>query len=155
MYWQAKKNGATAVEFDLEYTEDGVAILFHDDTVDRMTNGTGEIRKLAFEHVRSLNAAAGLDKWFVFPIGISILIVNHFIWCCSWGLFSIEIWNISPHCFVWFSVDIHKSISSILTLRKENENIPTVEEGIQACLELGLVMYFDIKSPEYKVCYIY
>ncbi|XP_072037751.1 uncharacterized protein [Amphiura filiformis] len=55
---EAKKNGASSVEFDLEMTSDGVAVLLHDDTVDRTTDGMGEIKNMTFEEVRKLNAAA-------------------------------------------------------------------------------------------------
>ncbi len=55
---QAKKNGASSVEIDLEMTKDGVAVLLHDATVDRTTDGTGHIKDITFEEARKLNAAA-------------------------------------------------------------------------------------------------
>ena len=53
----AHKNGATAVEIDLDFTKDGVPVIMHDDTVDRTTNGTGPLNTFNFEELRSLNAA--------------------------------------------------------------------------------------------------
>ncbi len=47
-----------AVEFDVQMTHDGHAIVFHDNTVDRLTDGTGNILDLDFAYLRSLNAAA-------------------------------------------------------------------------------------------------
>uniref|UniRef100_A0A8C7KCT0 Glycerophosphodiester phosphodiesterase 1 n=1 Tax=Oncorhynchus kisutch TaxID=8019 RepID=A0A8C7KCT0_ONCKI len=38
---EASRNGATGVELDLGFTADGEAVLMHDETVDRTTNGTG------------------------------------------------------------------------------------------------------------------
>ena len=32
------RNGARCVEFDISFTSDGHAVVFHDDTVDRLTN---------------------------------------------------------------------------------------------------------------------
>ena len=55
---QASRNGATGVELDLSFTADGVAVLLHDDTVDRTTNGSGPISGLRLAHVKSLDAAA-------------------------------------------------------------------------------------------------
>ncbi|XP_071476411.1 glycerophosphodiester phosphodiesterase 1-like [Diadema antillarum] len=55
---EAKKNGAVAVEVDVEMTKDGIAILLHDITVDRTTDGSGRISQLMWEDVRQLNAAA-------------------------------------------------------------------------------------------------
>lgn len=54
----AAQNGADAVELDLEFTKDEVAILMHDDTVERTTNGYGKLSDLPFAEVRKLNAAA-------------------------------------------------------------------------------------------------
>ncbi|XP_006811826.1 glycerophosphodiester phosphodiesterase 1-like [Saccoglossus kowalevskii] len=56
---EAKKNGADGVELDLEFTEDGVPILLHDSTVDRTTNGSGNINSFTFEEVRKLDASHG------------------------------------------------------------------------------------------------
>ncbi|XP_006811825.1 glycerophosphodiester phosphodiesterase 1-like [Saccoglossus kowalevskii] len=56
---EAKKNGADGVELDLEFTKDGVPILLHDSTVDRTTNGSGNINSFTFEEVRKLDASYG------------------------------------------------------------------------------------------------
>lgn len=54
----SKSLGADSVEFDLEFTKDGVPVLLHDDTVDRTTDGIGCVRNLTFDEVSKLNAAA-------------------------------------------------------------------------------------------------
>lgn len=54
----AAENNATGVEFDVEFTSDGVPILMHDSTVDRTTDGTGSLDHLTFEDVRKLDPAA-------------------------------------------------------------------------------------------------
>lgn len=51
----SKKNGFTHVECDVSFTSDGVAVLLHDSTVDRTSNGTGSIANLTLEAVRSLD----------------------------------------------------------------------------------------------------
>ncbi len=45
--------GANFVETDIRITKDDVPVCFHDNELDRMTNGTGKVRKLTFEEVRS------------------------------------------------------------------------------------------------------
>lgn len=55
---QAKKNGASSVEIDLEMTKDGVAVLLHNATVDATTDGSGAIKDMTYAEVRKLNAAA-------------------------------------------------------------------------------------------------
>ncbi|XP_035695462.1 glycerophosphodiester phosphodiesterase 1-like [Branchiostoma floridae] len=93
----AKKNGADSVEFDLEYTKDGVPVLLHDDTVDRTTDGTGDIKDLTFAEVQQLDAAAKHPEASKFKV----------------------------------------------------ERIPTLEEAVKESLQLGLVMYIDVKRlPE-------
>ena len=43
------------VECDVSFTKDNVAVLLHDDTVNRTSNGTGKIRDLTFDEVRQLD----------------------------------------------------------------------------------------------------
>jgi glycerophosphoryl diester phosphodiesterase len=47
-----------AIELDVHMSRDGQLIVFHDNTVDRLTDGTGNILDLDFATLRSLNAAA-------------------------------------------------------------------------------------------------
>jgi len=47
-----------AIELDVQMSRDGHLIVFHDNTVDRLTNGSGNILDLDFAYLRSLNAAA-------------------------------------------------------------------------------------------------
>ncbi|CAD5111897.1 DgyrCDS1161 [Dimorphilus gyrociliatus] len=55
----ADKNGADAIEFDLEFSKDDVALIFHDDTLDRTTNGTGFIRQKYWRELQQLDASYG------------------------------------------------------------------------------------------------
>ncbi len=47
-----------AVELDVQMSSDGKLIVFHDNTVERLTEGTGNILDLNFAMLRSLDAAA-------------------------------------------------------------------------------------------------
>jgi glycerophosphoryl diester phosphodiesterase len=47
-----------AIELDVHMSRDGYAIVFHDNTVEKLTNGEGNILNLDFSYLRSLNAAA-------------------------------------------------------------------------------------------------
>ena len=64
---KAKENGADGVEFDLEFSSDGVPILLHDDTVDRTTDGVGRVRSLTMQELLTLNPAAKHPKSDEFP----------------------------------------------------------------------------------------
>lgn len=54
-YRLSKEKGFAYVECDVSFTSDGVAVLLHDSTVDRTSNGTGSISTMTFSAVRSLD----------------------------------------------------------------------------------------------------
>lgn len=56
----AASMGVTCVEFDVRLTRDGVPVLFHDDAVERTTDGRGRLGALTLAQVRRLDAGA----WF-------------------------------------------------------------------------------------------
>ncbi len=49
--------GAKSAEFDVFRTSDGELVLFHDDTVDALTDGTGRIQDMTLAEVQALDAA--------------------------------------------------------------------------------------------------
>jgi len=53
----AAANGARWVEFDVSFTSDGTAVAFHDDTVDRITDGEGAVTSLTFSQLSKLDLA--------------------------------------------------------------------------------------------------
>ncbi|GIX73488.1 glycerophosphodiester phosphodiesterase 1 [Caerostris extrusa] len=55
---EAKKNGADGIEVDLSFTKDNIAILFHDETIERTTNGFGSLASKTFLEMRELDAAS-------------------------------------------------------------------------------------------------
>jgi glycerophosphoryl diester phosphodiesterase len=56
--------GADYFELDVRTTSDGKFILMHDSTVDRTTNGTGEVKNLTFDQIRSLDAGSKFSQTF-------------------------------------------------------------------------------------------
>lgn len=50
--------GFSAIEIDLRATADGHIVVMHDDTVDRTTNGTGDVGEMTLEEIRSLDAGS-------------------------------------------------------------------------------------------------
>lgn len=49
----AKSKGFNWIETDISLTSDGIPVLLHDETIDRTSNGTGNIKDMTFEQVRS------------------------------------------------------------------------------------------------------
>jgi glycerophosphoryl diester phosphodiesterase len=56
--------GMDFVETDLQLSSDGVPVLIHDWTVDRTTNGTGEVSSLTLAELKSLDAGSWFDSSF-------------------------------------------------------------------------------------------
>ena len=52
---RAKKDGASAVEVDLEITKDGHGVLLHDASVDRTSNGTGWVKDMSLDQLKKLD----------------------------------------------------------------------------------------------------
>lgn len=53
---QALEKGADAVEFDVKLTADQQVIVLHDQTVDRTTNGSGNVAKLTLAEIQKFDA---------------------------------------------------------------------------------------------------
>jgi glycerophosphoryl diester phosphodiesterase len=52
----AREQGAQAIELDVQLTADEEIVVFHDATVDRITNSTGKIRDYILSELKKLNA---------------------------------------------------------------------------------------------------
>lgn len=61
---RAKAEGVTWVEFDVMLSADKVAMLFHDDTLNRTTNGRGIMAKKTAAELQALDAGGGFDAAF-------------------------------------------------------------------------------------------
>lgn len=51
--------GATGIETDVHKTADGVLVLFHDDTLDRVTDGKGDISDYTYEELLRFTVSYG------------------------------------------------------------------------------------------------
>lgn len=56
---QALAWGVDGVEFDVRTSQDGELVIFHDETVDRTTDGTGPIMSYTLKELRELDAGEG------------------------------------------------------------------------------------------------
>lgn len=64
-YEKAIEHGADYIETDLRTTKDGELIIMHDATVDRMTNGKGNVKDLTYEEIKALKIKAGGKEYAV------------------------------------------------------------------------------------------
>lgn len=56
--------GANGIETDVRKTKDGVLILFHDDTLDRVSNATGKICDFTYEELKKVKIYSKTNKNF-------------------------------------------------------------------------------------------
>jgi len=56
--------GADMIEFDVQLTRDDVAIVFHDETLERTTNGSGRVGETDFSTISRLDAGSWFDPKF-------------------------------------------------------------------------------------------
>lgn len=68
----SKKNGFDFVECDVRFSSDGIPVLFHDDTVDRISNGTGRVCDMTLDELKALDLG-----------GESIATFSEFIKLCA------------------------------------------------------------------------
>jgi glycerophosphoryl diester phosphodiesterase len=54
----AAEQGADAIELDVDLTRDGHAIIMHDVTIDRTTDGSGAVSALTLEEIRRVDAGS-------------------------------------------------------------------------------------------------
>lgn len=60
----AIRAGADAVEFDVHVARNGTPVLFHDDTLDRTTDGRGPLKERSLAELRALDAGSWFDRAF-------------------------------------------------------------------------------------------
>ncbi|MBP1912018.1 glycerophosphodiester phosphodiesterase family protein [Thermococcus stetteri] len=56
---KAIEAGADGVELDVWLTEDGEVVVIHDETVDRTSNGSGRVKEMTLEELKSLDFGSG------------------------------------------------------------------------------------------------
>ena len=80
-YELAGMKGYWGAECDIQQTSDGHFILMHDLTVDRTTNGTGNVADMTLEEIKALNIDITMTKW---PSGtVKVPTLEEYLICCK------------------------------------------------------------------------
>jgi len=61
----ALQHGANAIEFDVQLSADGVPVIIHDATVDRTTDGSGNVRDKTLTQLKQLDAGLWFSDRFI------------------------------------------------------------------------------------------
>lgn len=61
----AVDSGATMVELDVQVTRDNTLVVFHDDTLERTTNGQGALSDKTYEELYALDAGSWFSNEFI------------------------------------------------------------------------------------------
>ena len=60
-FWHTIELGADMVEADVRLTRDGKLVLLHDDSLERTTNGQGNVKDFTLQELRQLDAGSHFD----------------------------------------------------------------------------------------------
>src|SRR3990167_2926706 len=63
-FTKAAQLGMKWLEFDVMQSVDGEVIVFHDETLDRTTNGKGDVDRYPYSYLRTLDAGAWFNPAF-------------------------------------------------------------------------------------------
>ena len=63
-FYLGLQQGANGIETDVQKTKDGVLVLFHDDTVDRVTNGSGKLCDYTYDELKTLKITGSCTSGF-------------------------------------------------------------------------------------------
>jgi len=93
--------GADVIETDVQLTKDGELIVFHDDEVDRVTNGVGLVANFTVEEIKKLDAGYKFthDNGTTFPFrgkGVHLSTIAEVFDTFPNAFFNIELKNESP-----------------------------------------------------------
>ncbi len=86
---EAVRAGAHQIEFDIRFTCDGELVIMHDQTVDRTTNGSGDVSRKTLEELKELDAGSWKHPAFA---GVRIPTLD-------------EVLKIMPHN-VWLNLEL-------------------------------------------------
>ena len=140
-YVAAGESDFWGAECDIQRTKDGKWILMHDDTVDKMTNGTGKVADLTYAELMELNVDNGNNIESYPDLKLATL-EEYLDVCKAYGLHPIiEIKdNADP--------DTVDEVAEILLAREEKDMFYIICFGREICVRMKAL------APEIPVYYL-
>lgn len=65
-FQKAEETGCDGIELDVQTTKDGVAVVIHDESIDRTTDGTGLVKDYTYEELVKFNAGKNFNDKYGF-----------------------------------------------------------------------------------------
>ena len=132
-YQVAKLNGFNYAECDVSFTKDNVAVLLHDSTIDRTSNGSGNVNALTYEQLLQYDFGSWKDEKYT---GTKITTFEEFIKLCK---------NIGLHPYIELKDGANYT----------QEQIQSIVDIVKRCGMRGNVTYisFDINFLKYVMEY--
>lgn len=103
----SKKQGFNIVEADIRFTSDGYAVLLHDETVDRTSDGSGNIASMTFAAARALDFGSWKSAEYV---GTQIPTFEDFLTLCK---------RLSLHAYCEIETGSESNIKSLVNSVKK------------------------------------
>ena len=140
-YRAAGESDFWGAECDIQRTKDGVWVLMHDDTVDRMTDGTGRVADMTFDEISALTIDAG-NNVEQYP-GTKIPKLTEYLDVCGeYGLHPVI--EIKPNA----DVDTMEELAEILLAREDKDMFYIICFNREICVRVKQLM------PEIPVYYL-
>ena len=134
--------GVDGFENDVHLTSDGVAVVCHDDTVDRTSNGSGRICDMTLEELRALDFGSWFSPSFT---GTQIPTLEEFYALCG----SLKVINVEIKRALNGST---AAAAEVIRLAKE---MGVFSKLIISSFDMDMLQASLAADPEARICYLY
>lgn len=159
--------GVDGIEIDIQCTSDGVPVLMHDYTVDRTTNGTGEVAKLTLDELRVLDAGGEppptLAEVLELTRGNSLLVCEikqpgteqrvADVVLQAEALDDVMIWSFFPQALTGMRAAEPRIPAALLVSERHTDALPTLRETAISIGAQGLSVYHEgVSENAFRLC---
>lgn len=144
----AYKLGVDIIEFDVRESVDGELLIMHDSSVNRTTDGSGEINELHFDYIRSLNASywhGAHDTGYrlekpAYNIMQVPTLCEVLTFCADKDVgINIQVYVESPEavkkiCALYDEFDLYKKAFLMITTFARAQEVKTINSLIEVCV---------------------
>lgn len=163
----ALRFGVDAIEIDVQCSSDGVPVLMHDYTVDRTTNGTGEVAKLTLNELRALDAGGEppptLAEVLELTRGNTLLICEikqpgieqrlAEVVLESEALDAVMVWSFFPQALSGMRAAEPRIPAALLVSDRHTDALPTLRETAVSIGVQGLSVYHEgVNEEALRLC---